>query len=432
MARPFAGSSRESRRPLFLLLGLSAAATWPGPFAQAQPHESLSGESAAQSMKQAAETQASQYQLRWGPVGFQAGARVLAGYTDNVFYSQNLREDDVVINPEVTLGAFFRVSELNTLRLAVGIGYEYYTQNSDLNSDAPLINPDSELAFHVFIGDVHLRLREKFSYQETLFYNTGRGRQDLFYNFTDVGRFSRWDNLAGFSLDWDLNRVLLAASFEHENFTSNTERFDYLTRASEWLTASAAVRFGDQLRAGPEGQINWHNFDTETVMNDNWRARVGPFVSLDLREKLTLRAGGGYEVARYDGIAESSDVDTYYAYARISQETRLFSHSLAVGREHFLGDNANNLKSTYVRYSIDAPVLRKVDLGASAAVHFAEEFGGASQEDFTFFVFGVQAGYQWHKHWRSELAYELLLKDSETPLRDYHRNRVTLSLAFSF
>jgi len=155
-------------------------------------------------------------------------------------------------------------------------------------------------------------------------------------------------------------------------------------------------------------------------------------VDLKTQSKLSFRAGGGYDRARYDAPAESSDFETYYAYGRVSQETRLFTHSLSAGHEHQLGDNANNLETTYIRYAITSSALQHWELGANVAVLFAEEFGGTFREHFTYPLVGLRAGYQIHKYWRTDLVYEFLLKDSDLALRSFYGNRVTLGLGFSF
>jgi hypothetical protein len=414
------------------LVPLAGIAPMLEPVVRAQERDSLAGEAAARALKEAAEAEAGRYNIRVGPVGLQTGARLRLGYTDNLFYTEKNREDDFLINPQVDLTAFMRVSELNTVKLSVGVGYELYTQNDVLDSDAPLVNPDSELAFNLFVGDFRFRFHERFYYQETLFFNSSPGREDLYYNFNNVGRFSRWDNRVGFDVDWDLNKYLLSAGFDHENFNSSTSEFEYLTRSSEWFRASAAVRLGDQVQAGLEGQASLHDFDTEEVLNDNWRARVGPFVEARPIEKITLRAGVGFDTAQYDQGAADSDYETYYAYGQVSQETRFFRHALSGGRETLLGDNANNLETTYLRYSITSPIIEHVTLGGNAAVHFAEEFGGSFREDYTYYVFGARVGYQFHKYWRADLAYEFILKESDLALRDYYRNRVTLGISFTF
>jgi hypothetical protein len=397
-----------------------------------QPRESMAGEAAAEALKRSLQAESERYNMRLGPMRFQVGASLDFSYVDNVFYSENDPREDFIINPELNLAGFVQVSELNALRFSVGLGYEYYSKNSSLNSDAPLVNPGSELVFNVFAGDFRIELHERFLYQETLLYNTTPGRQDLLFNFNDAAEFSRWQNLAGFKVDWDLNKVIITLGYDHENFTSNTEEFEYLTRASELFGISGAFLVGDRASVGLESQAGLHNFDEETVMNDHWQLRAGPFVEFRTEQKINFRVGGGYDTAEYDSEAEDSDFETYYAYGRVEHEARLFRHALAVGREHFLGDNANNIDSTYVRYSIASPILEHLELGASITVHFAEEFGGDYQEDFTYYRPGFSLQYQIHKYWSTQLRYEFMMRDSDLALRDFDRNRVTAGLEFVF
>lgn len=394
---------------------------------QAQTRSSLAGEEAAQALKRS--IAAEEYNLSAGPVRFRIEAGVRLGYTDNVFISDENRREDFLVNPEVVLGASWPITELNTLRLSLGLGYEWFANNTVLNSDGPLINPGTELVFNIFVGDFRIRLHEKFSYQESLFYST----DERLFNFNDVGKFSRWHNLAGLEVVWDLNKVILKVGYDHENFIPVTSRFEYLKRASEWIDTSAAFPIGDKVHVGLEAQASLHDYERETVLNDSWRVAGGPFVDFTTEQKISLRAGGGFDTARYDGAAtDDNDFDDYYAYARIRQETRLFAHALAVGREHRLGDNANNLRLTQVRYSISSPIFKHVDLAANASVNFAEEFGGGYREKFTFYGAGLRIAYQFHKYWRTALGYDFYLKESDLPSSDFTRNRATWDLVFSF
>src|ERR1700723_768424 len=92
----------------------------------------------------------------------------------------------------------------------------------------------------------------------------------------------------------------------------STSQFDYLTRSSEWFTASAGYMLGDHLQTGLEGKASLHVYDQQTILNNNWRGRVGPFVEATFPEKITLRAGGGYDTATYGAVASgNSDYASY-------------------------------------------------------------------------------------------------------------------------
>ena len=402
-----------------------------GNTSQAQTRESLAGESAAEALEKAIE--AEPYDLQWGPVRGNLSARLGINYTDNVFYSET-RKDDVMIEPDVTFGAFLPVSKLNELRLSLGVSYQWYLKNSGLNADTPFIHPGSELSYNLFVGDFHIRLHDNFSYEESLFINSFEGNEP-FYNFNNVGIFERFDNKAGFDVTWDLNKYVINAGYDHETFISPTSMFDYLNRESEWFTTSAGYYLGDHLQTGLEDQFSYHYYDQETVLNDHWHNRVGPFVEATLLEDVTFRVGAGSDVAGYDATAGgTSDYDTYYAYAKISQKTRLFTHSLEGGREHLLGDNANNMRTDYVRYTISSPIVAHVDLRAHVGVNVAEESGGPSgfDEKFTYYDLGFQAGWQFHKHWRAEAGYQYLLKNSDLAERDFQRNQVMADVVWTF
>ena len=97
-----------------------------------------------------------------------------------------------------------------------------------------------------------------------------------------------------------------------------------------------------------------------------------------------------------------------------------------------LGANANNLKTTYVRYTVFSPIVSHVRLEGNLSVNFAEEFGGPFREEFTYYGAGSRIVWQFHKFWRAELGYEFLLKESDLPERDFDRNRVTLLAGYSF
>jgi hypothetical protein len=47
---------------------------------------------------------------------------------------------------------------------------------------------------------------------------------------SNVVNYGRFENTAGLSVLWDLNKLLLQVGYDHYNFVSTTNRFDYLNR----------------------------------------------------------------------------------------------------------------------------------------------------------------------------------------------------------
>lgn len=426
---PRCGRAKPTGRFRLLLALLGCGGLFAGENGRAQSWGSLGSENAAEALARAIQNEP--YSQIYGPLRVRAGAGVSVNYTDNVLLqSTKGRHHD---RTPGFAGRFMAHQQTQHAQAVPGPVLPVVLKNPVLNADAPLVNPGSELAFNFFVGDFHIQVHERFSYQKSLFFNSIATENMPFYNVHDVGLFSQLNNDAGVDVTYNLHKAVLSAGYNHEDFDTSTSLFEYLNRASEQLTASASYALGDHLQTGLEARGSFNDYYRETILNDNWRARGGAFVDVTLWHGLSLRAGGGYDTADYDATAlPNCDYASYYAYARIRQDTRLFSHALDVGRDNVLGFNANNLRMAHARYSISSPIVSHVDLGAFASVNAGEEYGGVYDERFTYYGAGFGVGYVLAKHWRTNLAYEFESKHSDLALESFQRNRVTLGIDWSF
>jgi hypothetical protein len=138
------------------------------------------------------------YDIHVGGWNFQARASFEAEYIDNVYWTQLNPKADLVLRPRIDLDAYWRISDLNTLTLNLGLRYEYHLDNPSLNSDAPLLSPRSELAFNFFVGDFRFKIRDQFNFDESLNNTVLRIEGgEVFINFTDIELFSRFEKQGG-------------------------------------------------------------------------------------------------------------------------------------------------------------------------------------------------------------------------------------------
>src|SRR5437764_11763107 len=70
------------------------------------------------------------YNLLLGPVRLRVGATVGVEYNDNVNYAETNEQDDFIVTPNLTLDMIWPITQLNTLRLDLGVGYSCYFDNS--------------------------------------------------------------------------------------------------------------------------------------------------------------------------------------------------------------------------------------------------------------------------------------------------------------
>src|SRR5438874_12193124 len=156
----FRGSICKSLALLFVMSILATASI----YAQDAVRPSLAGQEASEARQQ--DVSRIPYNLLLGPVRFRVGASVSAEYNDNVTYAENNTQDDFIITPNLSLDMIWPITQLNTLRLDLGIGYSFYLDHSQYDTDTILIAPKSQIAFDIFIGDFRVNLHDRMQLQQ--------------------------------------------------------------------------------------------------------------------------------------------------------------------------------------------------------------------------------------------------------------------------
>jgi hypothetical protein len=154
--------------------------------AQDAVRPSLAGEAAAEARRQS--IQDIPYNLLAGPVRFRFSITTGIEYNDNINLAGENKQDDFIIRPQFNIAAIWPVTQLNTLRLDLGIGYAFYLDNTNDNTNNILISPGSQIAFDIFVGDFRINLHDRFSLQQD------PTDEIQLSNVVDYGRF---ENTAG-------------------------------------------------------------------------------------------------------------------------------------------------------------------------------------------------------------------------------------------
>src|SRR5437016_7747668 len=284
MSRRFVSLHRDQPRKFgALLFVLSMSIVSAGVYAQDAVRPSLAGQAASDARQQ--DVSRIPYNLLLGPVRFRVGASVTAEYNDNVTYAENNTQDDFIITPNLSLDAIWPVTQLNTLRLDLGVGYSFYLDHSQYDTDTILIAPKSQISFDIFVSDFRINIHDRMQLQQDPI------QEGALSNVVDYGRF---ENTGGVSVLWDLNKLLFQVGYDHYNFVSTTNAFDYLDRNSEIVQGSAAFIVTPTITIGAEGNAVFTRYD-QSILNANKHYRAGGFVELALTNNLKVRAAGGYQ-----------------------------------------------------------------------------------------------------------------------------------------
>ncbi|HEV2840263.1 MAG TPA: hypothetical protein VGW39_02970 [Chthoniobacterales bacterium] len=437
----------------FALL-LSAA---PMALAQDAIRPSLAGEAAAEARRQSIDN--IPYNLQLGPMRLRFSATLGFEYNDNVNLSEDAtavfpnpfggtfvvvteKQSDFIIRPQVNINLLWPITQLNTFKLDLGIGYAFYMDHSEYDTNSLLLSPGSQLAFDIFVGDFRINIHDRFSLEQDPIAEASLS------NVADYGRFQ---NTAGISVLWDLNAAVATLGYDHYNFISTTDRFEYLDRSAEMLNGSLAFTPNSAMSVGVEGAMVWTTYD-QNVMNDSDSYSAGVFLETQVTANVKFRIAGGYQNIDFDNnglVNDFHDLDDYYANAMLSHRVNsVLTHSLAAGHETQLGINSNYVQLNYVRHTANWNILYHTLLSTELFYEDAEDSGGLGQpivpgpglpllnpfaaEDMTRYGGAITLGYQLTQHVTLGFRYQYIQKDSNLPLRDYSQNRVSLDGTYSF
>jgi len=390
---------------------------------------SLAGEAAAEARRQ--DIEHIPYNLLMGPIRFRVSATLGVEYNDNINLAEVNTQEDVIIRPQVNVNAIWPVTQLNTLRLDLGLGYAFYIDHSNADTSGVLISPGSQLAFDIFIGDFRINFHERPSLQQDPIAELALS------NVVDYGRF---ENTVGVSVLWDLNKAVVTLGYDHYTYISTTSMFNYLNRNAEELSGNVDVAVSSTTNVGLESYAVFNYYD-QNVLNDSIDYAIGAFAETQLTNYLKVRVAGGYQWISFNngGVVstgpfhDSGKLSDYYANILISHRINpAIVQSLSAGHESQLGVNSNYITLNYIRHTVSWNIIRNTLLSTEFFYEDADESGGFIREHLHRFGGAIAVGYQLTPHITLGLRYQYTQKDSNVPLRDYTQNRVSLDGTYSF
>src|SRR5664279_5575384 len=163
-------------------LGLAVLLFCASPIVRAQDaiRPSLAGEASSEARRQSIEN--IPYNLQLGPVKVRFSATVGIEYNDNVNLAEDAsafipavggpilvttqQQSDFIIRPQVNVNLLWPITQLNTLSLDLGIGYAFYMDHSNYDTNDILLSPGSQLAFDIFVGDFRINIHDRFSLEQ--------------------------------------------------------------------------------------------------------------------------------------------------------------------------------------------------------------------------------------------------------------------------
>lgn len=387
------------------------------------------------------------YNMKVGPVLLDFTGSIEGDYISNVALTNTNPVSDFTLTPEVGMAASWPVTATNTLSLSTSIGYTKYLIHPQYDTSHILVAPNSRLAFDIYVGNFKINLHDEFSYQQDPVSEAA---------FSNVVNFDRFENIAGVTLLWDMNKVILNLNYDHINFIStgiqtvsgsNLPNPEALNYTADQVSGAIESHLSSTLLGGLEAAGSIRTYDQYSGNYTSWSA--GPFMKVQATEHVEVELSGGYQYIHSPSNLATSQVfpsntlqpgtsggttNSYYANLTLDHQVNdFYLQRFSVGHDTNLGVLGDQSDTTYVNYSSSWHVNRRLNLALTLSYQDIGEVGGlVNVSSYNLFEGGLQANFPVTKSLSGSVLYQFTDKIASETDQGYIQNKLGFILTYQF
>jgi len=373
------------------------------------------------------------YNIKMGPVQMNFSAGMGAAYNTNVNASQNgSGNSGFYLTPRVGAAIYWPYSKVNNMNLTIQSGYNYYLTGDVDNRQQFYISPGSQLAFNIFVQDVHITLYTRPSITTNPAYDPTVG---------GGGNYNVANNVAGINVAWDLNDVLFNVGLANSLNYSLTSDYTNQNNTGNQIYANASFLLQPYLRLGLQGSASTITYfagssQGANSLNDGISFMLGPFASGNITRYTTWSAGVGWQVSLFNeknNPLNTGNASNPYFYFSISNElNRYYTHGFSASFETAPSYQSNFVQLFTLSYNFSWILIRDWSLGGSLFFNNGSESPGPNSEDYNQAGFNLGLGYQLTKNWFANVYYSLIGRGSTVPGDQYSQQIIGVNLNYAF
>jgi hypothetical protein len=387
---------------------------------------------AAAAGQQSANATVGYYNLKMGDLTLRVLSGASVQYNDNVRLRSGAAggggaPDDFIFVPSVSTQLHYPVTQHNSLDLSITAGYTTYLQHSELNQF--YVNPGSGLTFNIFIGDLVINLHDRVSVSQSGYQNpTANGN----------GNNSSLENNAGVTASWNLNKLDLAAGYNHGNYISLGSGLVTPDASTDniFLNAGATVRpelvLGAEVGATSASYNRANTYGTPNLQQ--WSA--GMFSRWKITDYMNAQAHVGYSQTIPEGNTSTnlnvgSGGGMYFGVTFAHRVNQVFSYTLAAERSQNLQSYGQAYETYSVRWSPSYQLFRKFSVSTPVWWTKGTQFYNQANS-YEQYGLGLNVERQLTEKLAGAFTYQFINETSDEASLNYVVNIISLTLTYRF
>ena len=375
-----------------------------------------------------AQTNNQPYNLLIGPVTLRADAGMTVNYNDNINSAQTGRRNDWIVEPDVNFHGLWQATDLNTLTIDMGVGYQRYLIHPQYS--APVISPNSQALYKIFVGDFRITLQDSLSYQTN---PTAVGQ------LSNIVQFRRFLNTAAVGVDWDIGDLTATLAYNHTNFWVFEPAYSYLDYQSDAVSPQVALQLSKAMQVGFTVSLGSTRYD-QTVQNNYTQLMAEPFIMYQISEYLSIRAQAGWELNNYANggtnggtNGDTSNTDSFVGNFGITHRVNdALTESLTGGREFLPGITSNYTDRIFVNYTPAWHATSRFDIAPQLWWERLQDSSATVSELSTRFGVNMTIGLKLTEHSTVNLSYNYVRKISNLNSMCYYQDVAGMQFSYQF
>jgi hypothetical protein len=319
------------------------------------------------------------YNIRLGPVSALFSAGTTVSYTDNALFTEQTlgRADDVVVTPMFNTTLEWPVTDMNSLRIDVGVGYQKHLIQEQL--DTLTVSPNSTIDWMVIAGNVRISLFNQTSTPATL----AQRPELVTTGSAETAAFRRIQNQIGMSASWILSRDLSLQggySYTLERGLTGSQTFDVLDRDSHVASTALYRRLGPVWTVGTSASASTQAFQAD-FQNGSTSYSGGVLAAWEPSRYFNVSTHVRYTVTQFDQNGRVADASNFsgitYDLSLGHRFRRYWEYTLTAGRGANTGFGNNFTEQLFANATLSWSATEKTTLQLSVGYVNSTESGSA-------------------------------------------------------
>ncbi|MEO6054247.1 MAG: hypothetical protein ABIP97_09565 [Chthoniobacterales bacterium] len=388
------------------------------------------------------------YNFRIGQSEWYLAARFSTEYNSNINLSQTNAIPDIIFRPALDMRVFWKMTKRNYLAAKFSVEYDQYMSNPSYNQFQLGVDPDTIFEFNMFIhNDIKIRFYEQPSTQRSAANNS---------TLANVQSYSIFNNIAGVSVLWDLNRVTLQAGIERSDQLSMNSNFQGLNSYTYTGYLTASVMLNPTLFVGGRLSQGITTYDS-SVLNNNQNTTAGLFAQGQLSRYTAFRIEGGLQVLTFSDSGLPPDnttpvnfnpngqtnvtqnfgggnfVGPYLTWNIGNRLNKYFTQGLDASLQATPGTSSNYAYIAGLNYNLSWRMNKKVNVSFNTFFQYGIQ-SGDSEDTGTYEQYGAKLRFDYFlvKYLNIFTEFGVIVRASELDQQSYNQLRAILGLQYAF